>query len=196
MFNIKDYVIDTGIFSIYKRYRWLEALQLTKGFHFNEHRLIIKADYQYFVDLISHFNEDFIHECYLIFEAHRQKTKRLRKRIEKLLEKRCIFITFTFTDDVLANTNELTRRRYISRELRTLNVPYVANIDFGSLNEREHYHAIAQTDWLDRSSYDLGVVYVERILNNNSTAMAKYINKLVNHAKKETTGSDRIIFSR
>lgn len=52
-----------------------------------------------------------------------------------------VFITFTFSDQAL-KTDEKTRRVYVSRCLRDLSKDYIANIDYGTKSEREHYHAI------------------------------------------------------
>lgn len=97
---------------------------------------------------------------------------------------------------MLNNTSSKTRRTYISRELRSLNVPYIANIDFGSKYDREHYHGIAQIDWIDRETYELGGIHVQRVNTNNPLALAKYINKLTNHALKDSTGCARLLYSR
>lgn len=125
-----------------------------------------------------------------------EKNATFKKKITNLLIKDCVFITFTFADDVLNNTSSKTRRTYISRELRSLNVPYIANIDFGSKYDREHYHGIAQIDWIDRETYELGGIHVQRVNTNNPLALAKYINKLTNHALKDSTGCARLLYSR
>lgn len=189
-------LLNNGIYHIYKRYKFLQCLYYSTEPLNVKYRIQITIDLDYFIKLIDCIPIRDIKTCERIFNAHRKKSQRLRKRIEKLLEKPCVFVTFTFEDKTLENTSQLTRRRYIQRELKSLGVPYIANIDFGKINEREHYHGIAQTDWINRDTYELGGIYVERITNSNSTGLAKYINKLTNHALKETTGSDRLIYSR
>lgn len=52
------------------------------------------------------------------------------------------FTTLTFKPEVLDNTNKQTRRTYIARFLKEFTFYYIANLDKGSLHEREHYHAI------------------------------------------------------
>lgn len=197
MSNInKIELLNNGIYHIYKRFRYLQFLFYSTDKTIVKWKPQITYDYEYFINLIDNIEHEKIKNCERIFNAHRKKSERLKKRIETLLEKDCVFITFTFTDKVLENTSATTRRRYISRELNSLNVPYIANIDFGKQNEREHYHGIAQVDYINRDSYDLGGIYVERIYNKNSLSLAKYINKLTNHALKETTGSDRLLYSK
>lgn len=194
--NLKLELLSNGIFHIYRRYRYLQFLYYSNEPINVRYRIQIEKDLDYFYTLLEQIGDDIKKQCERIFNAHRKKSQRLKKRIEKILEKPSVFITYTFTDETLENTCAKTRRVYISRELKSLNVPYIANIDYGKINEREHYHAIAQIDWIDRELYDLGTIYVEKISTKNSTALAKYINKLTNHALKETTGSDRLIYSR
>ena len=79
--------------------------------------------------------------------AKYQRTKRLKNRIQEAVESgSAYFITITFNDKTLNNTNEQTRRKYVSRWLKSLSEFYVANIDYGLINEREHYHAVIVSD--------------------------------------------------
>ncbi len=135
-------------------------------------------------------------ECERILHASNARKNRVKKRVENLLEKSCVFLTLTFSDDSMKKTSTETRRRYVRMFLDGYGA-YVANIDFGAQNGREHYHAILQCDRLvDCSSWTYGNLDVKRILNPNSQALSKYISKLTNHAIKETTKGHRIIYSR
>lgn len=134
-----------------------------------------------------------------INHAHYYRVKRLKTRIANMLDSgKCIFLTFTFTDEILAKTTADTRRQKVRRYLAQYNCPYVANIDFGKKNGREHYHAIIQCDSIDYKLYDYGNLDGERIVNsaNDNVKLAKYISKLTNHAIKETTKQNYIIYSR
>lgn len=138
-------------------------------------------------------------EAMRINDAHYHRVKRLKKRIATMLDKgSCIFLTFTFTDEVLEKTTRETRRQKIRRYLAHYNCPYVANIDFGKKNGREHYHAIIQCNSIDYKLYDYGNLDGERIVNsaNDYVKLSKYIAKLTNHAIKETTKQNYIIYSR
>lgn len=194
--NIYLELLNNGIYHIYKRYRYLQYLYYSIEENSLKWKIQITLDFEYIISIIDLLSKEEIKNCERIFNAHRKKCQRLKKRIENLLTKPCVFITFTFNDDVLNSTCKATRRKYIQRELKKLQVPYIANIDYGKENEREHYHSIAQTNWLDMEEYELGFVYVERIYNKDSSALSKYINKLTNHSLKETTGTDRLIYSR
>lgn len=190
-------ILNSGIYDIYKRYRYLLYLYYIKiDLDLIRYREQIYADFCFFCSIVDSIEKELIKKCERLYNAHRRKSQRLRSRIDNLLSKDCVFLTLTFKDEVLNNTNTLTRRKYISRFLKSFNVPYIANIDFGALNEREHYHSILQIEKINLTSYDYGFIYAERIYNKNSLSLAKYINKLTNHALKETAGEDRLIYSR
>lgn len=127
-----------------------------------------------------------------------EKRNRLSKKIESMLSNsNCIFLTLTFTDEILASTSEDTRRRYITRFLKSNCLKYVANIDYGKKNEREHYHAVVVADKIDNKLYPYGAINFERIrITSNSKKLAKYVVKLTNHAIKETTKRAHTIYSR
>ena len=141
--------------------------------------------------------------------ASYKRTKRLKDKMRLLLQtKKSIFLTLTFTDSVLASTSEETRKKYVQRYLKEYCSKYIANIDYGSINEREHYHAviIPKTDKINLKPWtdNYGGTKVKRVrldANKNneeisSARLSKYINKLTNHAIKETTHQNRIIYSR
>lgn len=138
------------------------------------------------------------HEAEKVRQANQKRVKRLKQRITYMLENgSCQFLTLTFTDDVLAKTSEDTRRQYVRRFLSSFSNEFVANIDFGKENGREHYHALIMTDKrIKYTDWKCGNCDGQRVYNNNTTAMAKYISKLTNHAIKETTKQCRIIYSR
>ena len=136
-------------------------------------------------------------EAIKINNAHSQRVKRLRRKIENMLEEPCIFLTFTFNDKTLQTTNEDTRRQKVRRYLSAYNTEYVANIDFGRKNEREHYHAIIKANKVDFGDYDYGIINGERIRKtSDGVKLAKYIAKLTNHAIKDTAKGSRIIYNR
>jgi hypothetical protein len=112
----------------------------------------------------------------------------------------CSFLTLTFTDEVLNSTTEETRRRYVARFLKSISENYVGNIDYGSKNDREHYHAIVEGQDLDLSGWNYGFTLSLNVGYDNiitdSARLSKYINKLSNHATKRTTKGKKIIYSR
>lgn len=137
-----------------------------------------------------------------IDNASCHRATRLRKRIESmLLNGECLFLTLTFNDETLNNTSVDTRRQYVRKYLKQFNCPYVANIDFGKENGREHYHAVINTSRIELKDWRIyGNINVERVRNNrielSKTRLSKYISKLSNHAIKETTRRCCLIYSR
>ena len=138
------------------------------------------------------------HEAEKVLLADRARSTRLKRRILKYMGMGdCVFLTLTFRDDVLECTSADTRRQYVLKYLKSCSNYYVANIDFGSQNEREHYHAIVVTDHVDMSKWFYGFSYAEKIIkSSDSLRLAHYLNKLVNHAVKETCRRCHIIYSR
>lgn len=142
-------------------------------------------------------------EAFKINHASYKRTNRLKERVERmLLNGSCVFLTLTFTDDALANTTDKERRVAVSRFLKSHGCMYVANIDFGSKNHREHYHALINTDnvnyalWREHYGSINGQRVRNRDIQSDKTKLAKYICKLSNHAIKETTKRSSLIYSR
>lgn len=145
----------------------------------------VKIDiYDYDIELLQKYSRN-----------HYDRNTRLKKKINRLLIEfeEPIFITLTFTNDALEKTSEDTRRRYVARFLKSQGVKYVANIDYGKINGREHYHAVASGK-INPLEWSYGACNVVKIRQNSDPlALAKYVNKLVNHAKKI---ENKIIYSK
>lgn len=148
-------------------------------------------------------------ECGRISHAHGERVSRLKNFIyDMVVNADCVFLTFTFTDYCFSRTNEDTRRQAVRRFLTDLNVPYVANIDYGKKNEREHYHAVAGIGKVDFSLWEYGTIHGETIRNQIKVdengevtsktveRLSRYVAKLTNHAIKETTRRNAAIYSR
>lgn len=136
------------------------------------------------------------------YKKYREKTRRVRRKILSIMVSgSCSFLTLTFTDDVLNSTTEETRRRYVSRFLKSITNNYVGNIDWGKENGREHYHAVISGIDINMSSWDkYGFSDCRTIGRKNddttSSKISKYLYKLSNHATKESTKRKKIIYSR
>ena len=140
-----------------------------------------------------------IREARLINNANSKRVQRLNDRIERYLQMGCcIWLTLTFNDDTLAKTTQNTRKRYVVRYLKSQSNYYIANIDYGKENEREHYHAVLVSERVDMTAWPYGFAYTERIKNHVSSPkkISKYVSKLCNHAIKETTKRSCYIYSR
>lgn len=137
-------------------------------------------------------------EAIKVNKASQARRKRLSKRIGNWLKNYdCIFLTLTFRDDVLEATSEDTRRRYVTRALKKMSNRYVANIDYGEKNEREHYHAVVVSTKVDNELWPYGLINFKKIHGCNSEIrLAKYITKITNHALKETAKGAKVIYSK
>lgn len=200
-YNFKGIVIGSGLPTTLGKFRYLEYRKLLEeedGVYLSDAQKKSLEVYRSQIDFKSREYE----EAVRINNASYQRTKRLNSKIRFILQNndKVSFLTMTFNDSILASTSAETRRKYIIRFLKSFNVPYVANIDYGLKNEREHYHAVIATADVSRHAYNKFVpdssINFKLIYNNNSKALAKYINKLTNHAIKNTTKSCRVIYSR
>lgn len=139
-------------------------------------------------------------EAFRINQADYKRKKRLKARICEMIKEPCVFLTLTFTDDCLKSINLETMRKYVRRYLKIFSDTYIANIDFGELNERVHYHALAVNNGtFDFNDWKCGNVDFERVADSDqltATKLAQYVSKLTNHAIKETTKRSCIIYSR
>lgn len=158
-------------------------------------------------------------ECYRIVNAEVARRKRLRQRVQRIMDSgQTYFVTLTFSDDTLNSTEALTRRRYVTRFLNTVASDYVGNVDFGKLKGREHYHAVISSDKLGDIKYSyskrygwicidtpvfdewskLGFYSIKSCGTSETDKhkLAGYTAKLVNHAVKETTKRNALIYSR
>lgn len=126
-----------------------------------------------------------------------KRNKRIREHLEAIISQPALFLTLTFTDEVLASTSQATRRKYVSRLLGAFKVPYIANIDFGDSKDyiddkgnarkgtnREHYHAVIQISKIDNKKWPYGNIDFKRVYNTNDLRMARYLTKLQYHAIK------------
>ena len=183
------------------------------------HRLEqLKADEELALEIYTKEREIF-DECERICKADVERRLRLRKRINLMfLQGQCYFVTLTFSDDTLQKTDYKTRRRYVTWLLKDISNSYVGNVDFGKTNGREHYHAIIQSDklsdiqfiktkrygWIcsQGEQFDkwkrLGFYSIKSCGTDelDKQKMASYVTKLTNHAVKETTKRNVLIYSR
>lgn len=168
-------------------------------------------DSKYF-DLLNEYDYKDIEEARKINKASYNRVKRLRDKISVMLESPCVFLTLNFSDKVLKETTEQTRRKYVTLYLKQFGCMYVANKDFGSDKEytdrkgrkrkgtkREHYHALLQIEFMkDKGWKKYGQQFREKVVvkDNTNVRLSRYISKLTNHAIKETTKRSAIIYSR
>lgn len=212
-YELKSKVIENGLYILEKRFQILTKKNID---------LHDKIDYSYRIGDVEMFesysieydinsrnisniiyfmnlhNKSDIEEASRVNDSTYKKKKRLLEKMEYLLNSgTCLFCTFTFTDDVLESTSDDTRRQYVRKFLKSYSSIYIANIDYGSTTEREHYHAVILNDHIDYDAWPYGFSYIEKVRRTNSKErLSEYITKLGLHAIKDSCKSNRVIYSR
>ena len=211
-YELKAQVMGLGLHQLYKDISKVKYKNLIDEINQDKINKGIQPDFipqwntKYSYDVALDIEQEMLQNCPTewkeasrINHASIERVARLKKRISKmLLSGDCLFLTLTFTDAYLSKTTAEVRRRQVRRYLASLGCRYVANIDYGKKNQREHYHAVAQISRIDPFSYKFGAINFEKIkISEEDTArVAKYISKLTNHAIKETTKQCRLIYSK
>ena len=230
---LEQYSSDLEIVRKYKRAEYLQEKYLSQQLFRDMPSSYVPEGYEFMsqseIDFFSKYIAEgekiksksifLFNECYKMVSADVQRKKRLRQRVERIMEKgSTYFLTLTFDDDTLSKTDVKTRRTYVARFLKTVSDDYVGNVDFGKLNGREHYHAVIHSDKLDDIQYiytnrygwicsdceqfqewsKLGFYSVKSCGKDekDKQKLAWYVSKLTNHAVKETTKRNALIYSR
>lgn len=153
----------------------------------------------WFDSLADKFGFCSILEADRINHATFERTRRLKRRVESIISYPSLFLTLTFTNNVLFTTSLATRRRYVARFLKSITSNYVANIDFGSKKGREHYHALVQVESVDHTLWRYGAINFERVSYDSTKTtdkLSEYVSKLTNHAIKKTTRRFHLIYPK
>lgn len=149
--------------------------------------------------------EEPILEYERILKARYNKISRIKKRFLYLLcnYKNVYFVTFTLNDYYI-NLCDRSRKDSIKDSLYSFDddIKYIINIDYGKKTERLHYHGIIATDsdlnlknFLDISYPSFSYTEKIRISDNDYKKVSKYLNKLSNHACKDTTKRSRVLYN-
>ena len=200
---LKANVIELGLVSIERKlslYKYIQFYNKDYKLPYNE------SDFNSYNELWDLLPVE-MKEASKINHASYHRRLRLHERIKDMLKSGddCVFLTITFNDDTLNTTNKETRRVYVRRFLKEHTLKYVANIDYGAKNHREHYHAlVCINNLIDTKKWRYGSINLERVriskddVKNDTTSkkLSKYICKLVNHAIKEATERNYVIYSK
>ena len=144
---IKADVLELGLCKDQKRIKYGEYCKYILG------KPVKKYDDLY-CDIMLKYGQYYLDTAKRLNNSYYSRIRRLKNRITRYLSLgQCIWATLTFSDDVLNNTNESTRRKYVQKYLKSVSSHYIANIDFGSDKtyidrngveregtQREHYH--------------------------------------------------------
>ena len=198
--NLKKNIINEGLdvtyrklkrnlFKCYGEYRYCE----------DSSRKNLNLAYDLLDEFVKENGVDVVRVCNNLNHSYYRKRKIVKDRIKYMLENYvCLFLTFTFDDKHLESTSRVTRRQKVSRFLNEYNCLYVANIDFGRERGREHYHAVIATDHVNYDNWTMGIIDGKKCRLNESSEIriATYITKLSNHAIKDSTKNERVIYSK
>lgn len=151
-------------------------------------------------------NEKDIKECFRIYNNMRTRKKKnsddlIRwcfaiNNLNHWKDYMIIFGTLNFSDKALKNTSKKTRRVMVSRYIRNYADNYIANIDYGKENGREHYHFLALTKKkldITKWKYGGGKFLVVPTNPKDIKKTKNYVLKLNNHTYKESTHLERIL---
>lgn len=217
--NAPDYKFKAFCLTLDEQYQIIEKLsslnhlayQLSEGL-ISYHDWYFDSWRIYCEDYLAQFDSKVVSECEKILHADLQRKTRLRHKIQEMFDK-CpvvIFVTLTFSDDALVRSTPEHRREVVSRWFKDccpadpdIYVPYMANIDFGKENAREHYHGLIgcrvpkyQLEFW-RNTYGKQVqLETVRCSVHDKHRLSSYVCKMTNHAIKETTKRSHLIYSR
>lgn len=191
--DIRSELFDKGAYELVRRnskFRFLQTEMLKAESDEDKNQLL--ALFGYSMEEYERMKFEYSH-----MDALRKNRARRRQRVAGRIELmvmggEAVFVTLTFTDEIFARTSAATRKVYVKRFLASVCKVYVANIDFGKKNEREHFHAVVGSRF-DPTTWKYGNCDVKAIRYGNSDRVGKYITKLSFHAIKTP---QRVIFSR
>lgn len=148
--------------------------------------------------------EDQFKACTQLRDSKKKTWSRLGLHIAWLFKRypeKVYFLTLTFNDRSMGFKAEY-RRDLVGRTLNAHCEDYIANVDYGKLNEREHFHAVVVANdiveeerdgkkrfvspWLDEyaSKYGYYKVEIVGITPEDTSKLSRYIAKLCNHSIK------------
>lgn len=153
------------------------------------------------LDFKTTLGDDLFKATNSVNQSRYNRLKTVKKKIKKIvLSGKALFITLTFTDEVLKTTSENTRRTYVARFCKEYGLSYVANEDFGEEKGREHYHSVMypKNEDIEVLKWDYGFILAKPIRrsSNDLGAVSRYVTKLSYHSVKDTASMKRIIYSR
>lgn len=187
---------------------YLEAVKLTnsilKMLNMNDYRKIKQCKYEiehykyintniYFKDYINIGIKELTKNKYNFKQLEKDiksyigKKKRIKTRIQKMNPNNLWFATYTINDKSM-NKDHIRKLRDLNKNNR-----YIINVDYGHKNSRKHYHGIIESE-NEPITWNYGFCKFIKVGNVNEQALAKYINKITNHAIKDT--AEKIIYSR
>lgn len=148
--------------------------------------------------VLSTFTEEEQKACYQLNDAKKKKYQRIYGTIQALtlLFNELYFVTLTFAPEYY-ESKDTTKQDHVKRCLFKHSPVYIANIDYGGLNGRLHYHAIT-TEPITSDMWPYGFIDCKKIGKEirDRKKVAKYVAKFSNHALKSTNKTKKVLYSR
>lgn len=208
----------------------LKSFAISKGWHTQASKESLKrfrlngmeGEYSYIFSFLDFFPDNpylcnlFRDVCESINNAYWCRYKRLRKRLHIMLDNSPVcFLTLDLTDTAV-NYKMSTIREYVKQFLGSFDVPYIANVDYGTKKGRLHFHAVIccspedfqtpNNKWRRckgkfneyKCEWSYGYVHIEQvgIKVSDEKKVAKYVSKLTRHSIKGSTKANKCIYSR
>lgn len=211
-YEYKQYCLSCNYLDLYISFR-KSFYNICKDYSLTDRdkELIISTGYSKFPELVRMYGQlldkfdvfkkdsDIFNECRLLYNSLKQRKRRLKKRVTEIVSKPALFVTLTFSPKYLNNSTFEERRRSVREYLKDNSSNYVANIDFGKKNGREHYHALVQAESINlKTWHKFGGLKIKKVYTGfeDSGKLVTYINKLTNHGLKATAKRYALIYSR
>ena len=188
--NSRARIISENLESVVSNLKWNEFLDEN-----DERRKYTDQQIKIIKSLFFETEEDYKLAEQLANNKYQRK-KRYRKYIKEIIKEKSYFVTFTLDEESIKHNITYLRKR-LTEILKKNYKYYIANIDYGKTTERLHFHAIIRTEEPHKKIWKYGFSDWLEITIKNDDRLAKYINKLTNHAlKDETKKRYNIIVSR
>lgn len=144
--------------------------------------------------IIDNLTKDQLRVIENLNRGRQRRVKTLKDYIQRYVfnkaENNAYFGTLTLDDNNI-NKSIDTLKKYIKRHLKKYCKTIVLNIDYGSQNDRLHFHCVILCDDIEalKNDYNLGFTLFKPIntTENDKKKISKYINKLTYHAIKSST---------
>ena len=190
---MKNEIIVSGVYDIFKA---------RKKYLYEKYK-----DLDSFKNYSDLMNEEQFDTCNKIYKNQLQRKYKIKERLNNWLyaikeipqykDYIIVFGTLTFNDKLLKNKKE-TRRKYVERFLREQTEEYISNIDYGKINDREHYHFIALVKNKINCKEWRSIINIKKIpiKMEDRDRVKNYLMKLNNHTFKESTRNEKLLVDK
>lgn len=126
-----------------------------------------------------------------LYESNRKRKNRYSKWFRGCIKKYNLlyFVTLTFNNDYICSEDEaIVLLSTLIRKLKPLGIDCRFNVDYGSDFGRLHFHGVSNVPFEEYWNYGFSKDIIINFTNDSITRVTAYVNKIINHAFKSTTG--------